>query len=188
MKIEGVDLRPGNVIQHEGRLWVVVKTQHVQPGKGGAFMQVELKSLREGTKKNERFRSSQSVERVFLDEQDFRFLYADHSGYVFMNPESYEQITVEEGLFSAPAAFLEEEMVVSIALHEGAPVWVKLPTQAVLEIEECEPSLKGQTATSSYKPAKMTNGLRVMVPPHASQGMKIVVNTEDSTYCERYKE
>ena len=187
MKVEGNDLRPGFVIEHEGRLWVITKTQHTQPGKGGAYMQVEMKGLKDNMKKNERFRSSESVEKVFLEEKAVDYLYRDADEYIFMDPTSYEQITVQEECFNAPAAFLEEGMRVTLGLYEGTPMWLKLPAQVVVEVDEVEPSLKGQTVTSSYKPAVLTNGLKVMVPTHVDNGMKIVVATEDSRYIERYK-
>ncbi len=188
MKVNGNAIRIGNVINHEGRLWVVVKTQHVQPGKGGAYMQAELKALIEGTKTNVRFRSSEQVERVFLDEFPYQYLYEDGDNLVFMDQATYDQITLSKDFVGDATAFLQDGMVVNVSSYEGKPISIQLPDTVVLTITEAEPVVKGQTASSSYKPAILENGLRIMVPPHIESGMRVVVNTGDSTYVERAKD
>lgn len=187
MKIDGNAIRPGNVIEHQGRLWRAVKVQHVKPGKGGAFMQVELKDIREGTKLNERFRASETVERVRLDEKSYQFLFAEGDEVTLMDVESYDQITVSKDMIGEPAAFLQDGMMVTVMSYEGEPISVALPETVVMEVIEADAVVKGQTASSSYKPAVLENSQRVMVPPHIGAGTKIVVNTADGTYSERAK-
>lgn len=189
MKITGNSIRPGYLITHQNRLWVAVKTQHTQPGKGGAYLQVELKDIKTGTKLNERFRSSEAVERVRLDESTYQFLYAEKGEYAFMDQETFEQLQLsKETIGEDKIQFLQEGMNVQILLHEGAVIGINLPDTVVLEVVEADPVIKGQTATSSYKPALLANGLRVQVPPHIEAGARIVLNTEDMTYVERAKE
>lgn len=188
MKIDGNAIRPDYVIQHQGRLWLAVKTQHTQPGKGGAYMQVELKDLQSGTKLNERFRAGESVERVRLDETPYQFLFANGDDFTFMNQETFDQVTVAKSVIGEPALFLQEGMVVIISSYEGNIIRISLPKTVIMAIVEADPVVKGQTASSSYKPALLENGVRVMVPPHIAKGTKIVVNTEDGTYVERAKE
>ena len=187
MKIDGVTIRKGNVLMHKGeRLWVVVKTQHTQPGKGGAYMQVEMKDIRDGTKLNERFRSDEKVERVRLDQQDYQYLYADEDLLHFMDQESYEQITLNSSLVDEKQlAFLQDGMVVKIESYEGDPLSVELPQQITLEITEADAVVKGQTASSSYKPAVLENGVDILVPPHITAGTKVVVSTETGEYVGR---
>jgi len=185
MKINGNEIRPGNIIQHKGGLWVAVKTQHVKPGKGGAFAQVELKNIIEGTKLNERFRSSETVERVRLDQKSFQFLFADGEMLTFMDLENYEQIELSNDFVGERAAFLQDGMQVDLELYEERPISIALPEHVTLEITETEPTVKGQTATSSYKPAILENGVRVMVPPFVSLGEKIIVDTNDISYVRR---
>ena len=185
MKINGNAVRPGNVIEHKGGLWVAVKIQHTQPGKGGAYLQVELKNLRDGTKLNERFRASESVERVRLEQKPHQFLYEDGELLTFMDTSNYEQVSISKDMVGERAAFLQDGMDVEIEFHEESPLTVILPEQVTLEITETEPTVKGQTAASSYKPAILENGLRVMVPPFCGTGEKIVVNTETSEYLKR---
>lgn len=185
MKINGNEIRPGNVIQHKDGLWVAVKTQHVKPGKGGAFAQVELKNLVDGTKLNERFRSSETVERVRLEQKDYQYLYADGDMLTFMDSETYDQIQLPTEFVGDRAAYLQDGMIVTVESFEGRPLTVSLPEQVTLEITETEPTVKGQTAASSYKPAILENGLRVMVPPFVTTGERIVVDTNESTYVRR---
>ncbi|WP_259782769.1 elongation factor P [Aestuariispira ectoiniformans] len=188
MKIDGNAIRPGNVIEHNGRLWRAVKTQHVKPGKGGAFLQVELKDIRDGTKLNERFRSSETIERVRLEQKDYQFLFADGEDYTFMDQETYDQITLNVDLVGEEQAkFLQDGMVVTIESFEEEPISVMLPDTVVMEVVEADAVVKGQTASSSYKPAVVDNGVRVMVPPYIETGTKIVVNTADATFVERFK-
>jgi elongation factor P len=188
MKINGNSIRPGNIIEHQGRLWRAVKTQHTQPGKGGAYLQVELKDIRDGTKLNERFRSSETVERVRLDEHPYQFLFASGDEYTFMDQNTFEQIALNGDLIGEPAAFLQEGMIVTLESYEGSPISIELPETVVMTIVEADAVVKGQTASSSYKPAKLENGVRVMVPPHIESGTRIVVNTADATYVERAKD
>ena len=185
MKISGNEIRIGNVIEHNGGLWRAVKTFHTMPGKGGAFLQVELRNLRDGTKLNERFRSAETVERVSLDQRDFQFLYENGDFLTFMDLETYEQIDIPRDLVGEVAVYLQDGMKVLVESFEGEPIGVSLPDTVVLEVVETEPTVKGQTATSSYKPAKMSNGVRVMVPPFIGNGDRLIVNTADSTYVKR---
>ena len=185
MKINGNEIRPGNVIQHKGGLWAAVKTQAVKPGKGGAFNQVELKNLIDGTKLNERFRASETVERVRLEQKDHQFLYAEGDMMVFMDLESYEQIELERDFIGERAVFLQDNMNVVVESHEGKPIGVSLPDQVTLEVTEAEPVVKGQTAASSNKPAILENGMRVMVPPFIGVGEKVVIDTNEMIYLRR---
>jgi len=185
MKINGNEVRPGYVIQHKGGLWAAVKCQAVKPGKGGAFNQVELKNLIDGTKLNERFRASETVERVRLEQKDYQFLYAQGDQLVFMDLDTYEQLEIDRDFIGDRAAFLQDGMAVTVESHEGRPLGVTLPDQVTLAVVEAEPVVKGQTASSSYKPAMLENGVRVMVPPFISIGEKIVVDTNELTYVRR---
>ncbi|MFL6723215.1 MAG: elongation factor P [Sphingomicrobium sp.] len=185
MKISGVDIRPGNIIEYERGIWRAVKIQHTQPGKGGAYMQVEMKNLIDGRKTNVRFRSAETVERVRLDTKDFQFLYHDGDQLVFMDKDSYEQVQLPEDLIGEPAAFLQDGMDVVMELHEERPISVQLPDTVEATIVEADAVVKGQTASSSYKPAMLDNGVRVMVPPHISAGTKIVVDVYEKTYVRR---
>jgi elongation factor P len=185
MKISGVDIRPGNIIEYERGIWRAVKIQHTQPGKGGAYMQVEMKNLIDGRKTNVRFRSAETVERVRLDTKDFQFLYHDGDQLVFMDKDTYEQVQLPEDLIGDPAAFLQDGMDVVMELHEERPISVQLPDTVEATIVEADAVVKGQTASSSYKPAMLDNGVRVMVPPHISAGTKIVVDVYEKTYVRR---
>ncbi len=185
MKINGNAIRPGNVVEHKGGLWVAVKIQHTQPGKGGAYLQVELKNLRDGSKLNERFRASESVEKVRLEQKDHQFLFEDGDFLTFMDTATYDQVSINKELIGERAAFLQDGMEVVIEFHEDSALSVILPESITLEITETEPTVKGQTAASSYKPAILENGVRVMVPPFCESGEKIVVNSETSEYVKR---
>jgi elongation factor P len=188
MKINAIEIKPGNVLEHSGKLWLVLKRELVQPGKGGAFAQVEMRDLRGGNKTIERFRTQETVERVRLDEKDMQFLYMEGTHATFMDNESYEQLTVDRELIGEPADFLQEGMICTIQLYEGSPLGVELPQTVVMEVVEADPVVKGQTASSSYKPGKLENGRRVMIPPHIEAGTRIVINTADGTYVERAKD
>ena len=188
MKINGNAIRPGNVIEHKNRLWRAIKIQHTQPGKGGAYLQVELKDIRDGTKLNERFRASEDVEKVRLDQKAYQFLFADGDMLTLMDNETYEQIMVNSDLVGEPIAFLQDGMTVTVEGYEGAPISVALPETVVMEITEADAVVKGQTASSSYKPAVLENGVRTLVPPHIESGTRIVVNTADASYVERAKD
>jgi elongation factor P len=185
MKINGNEIKPGNVIEHDGGLWVAVKTMAVKPGKGGAFNQVELKNLINGTKLNERFRSSETVEKVRLEQKDFTFLYEEGNSLVFMDKESYEQLQLEKDFVGERAAFLQDGMTVTVELHEERPIGIRLPEQVTLAIVEADPVVKGQTAASSYKPATLENGVRILVPPFIASGERVVVDTTEVTYLRR---
>ncbi len=189
MKINGNAIRPGYVIELRGRLWRAVRIQHTQPGKGGAYLQVELKDIRDGTKLNERFRSSESVERVRLHQRPHQFLYADGDMYTFMDNETFEQATLPRGVVDeAQRPFLQEGMTVQMESHEGEAIGAMLPDTVVLRVVEADAVVKGQTASSSFKPAILENGIRVMVPPHIETGVRVVVNTGEATYVERAKD
>jgi len=185
MKISGNEIRPGNVIQHKDALWVAVRTQHVKPGKGPAYAQVELKNAIDGTKLNERFRSSETVERVRLEQKDYQFLYADGDMLTFMDMDTYDQMALPRDFLEERAAFLQDGMKVTVESHEGKPIGITLPDQVTLEVVEAEPVVKGQTAASSYKPAKLENGVRVMVPPFIGVGERVVVDTNELSYVRR---
>ena len=184
-KINGNEIRPGNVIEHDGGLWVAVKTNAVKPGKGGAYNQVELKNLINGTKLNERFRAAETVEKVRLEQKDFTFLYEQGEALVFMDQESYEQLELDKDFVGERAAFLQDGMTVTVELYEEKPIGISLPDQVTLEVSEADPVVKGQTAASSYKPAVLENGVRVMVPPFISTGERIIVDTNELTYIRR---
>jgi elongation factor P len=182
MKISGVDIRPGNILEYEGGIWKVAKIQHTQPGKGGAYMQVEMKNLQDGRKTNVRFRSADTVERVRLDTKDYQFLYEDGDQLVFMDQDTYEQITLPSDLLGDAKAFLQDGMQVMLELWDEKPISVELPAQVEAMIVEADAVVKGQTASSSYKPAILDNGVRIMVPPHIESGTRIVVDVYEQAY------
>ena len=185
MKISGVDIRSGNIIEYEGGIWRAVKIQHTQPGKGGAYMQVEMKNLVDGRKNNVRFRSAETVERIRLDTKDFQYLYHDGDMLVFMDKDTYEQVSLPEDLIGEPAAFLQDGMDVVMELYNERPISVQLPDQIEATIVEADAVVKGQTASSSYKPAVLDNVVRVMVPPHIASGTRIVVDPYTQEYVRR---
>lgn len=185
MKISGNSIRPGNVIEHKGGLWRAVKTQHTMPGKGGAFMQVELRNLRDGGKLNERFRASENVERVRLEQREHQYIFGDGDSFTFMDNETFDQIELASDLIGEQAAYLQEGMTVSIESYEGATLAITLPEQVTLEVTETEPVVKGQTAANSFKPALLENGSRTAVPPFVGVGDRVIVSTEDGSYVKR---
>ncbi|MBL1240695.1 MAG: elongation factor P [OCS116 cluster bacterium] len=185
MKINGNEIRIGNIIEYKNDLFVAVKTQAVKPGKGGAFAQVELKSITCGTKLNERFRSSETVERVRLEQDDYTFLYAEGDMLVFMHVESYEQIELDTEFVGDRAKFLQDGMRVVVESYDEKPIGIKLPDQVTLRIADTEPVVKGQTAANSFKPATLENGVRVTVPPFIKIDEMIVVDTNELTYLRR---
>ena len=187
MKISGNELKVGMLIEHNGKLYDVCKLQHVKPGKGGAYMQAELKEIKTGTKLNERFRSDEALERVRLDEEECQLLFRDADVFTFMNMLTFEQIQIHKNLIGAGACFLQDNMVVKISMYNGEIIGVVLPDTVVLEVTEADAVVKKQTATSSYKSAILENGIRILVPPHIESGTKIVVNTSDASYVERAK-
>ena len=184
-KINGNEIRPGNVLEHDGGLWVAVKVDHVKPGKGGAFAQVELRNLRNGSKLNERFRSADKVERVRLEQKDQQFLYEDAGMLVFMDTETYEQVQVSADLLGERRPFLQDGMTIVVEFYEEEALNATLPQKVTCKVVETEPVVKGQTAANSFKPAIMDNGVKVMVPPFIAQGEDIVINTESMEYSER---
>lgn len=185
MKINGNEIRPGNVIEHDGGLWAAVKTNAVKPGKGGAYNQVELKNLVTGTKLNERFRAAETVERVRLEQKDFSFLYEQGESLIFMDTETYEQLELLKDFVGDRAAFLQDGMMVTVELYEEKPIGIRLPDQVTLAIVEADPVVKGQTAASSYKPAILENGVRILVPPFIASGERVIVDTSELTYISR---
>ena len=185
MKMSGVDIRPGNIIEYENGLWKAVKIQHTQPGKGGAYMQVELKNIEDGRKTNVRFRSAETVEKVRLDTKDYQYLFADGEELTFMDKETFEQVVVQRDLIGDQAAFLTDGMDVILETHEERPISVQLPQHVEADIAEADAVVKGQTASSSYKPAVLDNGVKIMVPPHIAAGTRVIVDTTDFTYVKR---
>jgi elongation factor P len=185
MKINGNEIRPVNVIEHNNSLWVAVKTQAVKPGKGPAYNQVELKNLINGSKLNERFRSSETVEKVRLEQRDYQFLYTQDDMLVFMDTGTYEQMELPKEFVGERAAFLQDSMMVVVEQHEGRPIGISLPDQVTLMVTEADPVVKGQTAASSYKPAILENGVRIMVPPFVTAGEKVIVDTNELAYIRR---
>ena len=187
MKQQANLIRAGQVIEHDGRRWTVLKQQIISPGKGGAFIQVEMRDLKTGNKTNERWRTADTVERLMTEEKEYTFSYIDGTNLVLMDGETYEQAMIPQDLLGDQVAFLQDNMPVTVDLVEGDPVAIHLPASVTLEVVEADPVVKGQTASSSYKPAKLSNGVKTMVPPFIESGERIVVRTEDSSYVERAK-
>ena len=187
MKISGNEIKPGMLLEHKDDLWEVLKTQHVKPGKGGAFNQVEMKSVNRGTKLNERFRSSDTVERALLDEKKFNFLYEDENNCHFMDQTNFEQIQINKKILGEKSKLLKENMEVSVQFHEEEPLSVDLPSSVELKIETTDAAIKGQTASSSYKPATLENGIKIMVPPFINADDKIILDTRTLEYIKKIK-
>ena len=185
MKLYASEIRVGMLIEYKNDLWQVLKTQHVKPGKGGAFAQVEMKSVNKNTKLNERFRSSESVEKASLDETKFNYLYEDETDYHFMNPKSYEQINIKKAIVGDKGKMLTENLEVSISFYNEEPLTVELPNQVTCTIEATDIALKGQTVSSSYKPATLDNGINIQVPPFIDSGDKIIVDTRTMEYIKK---
>ena len=185
MKQQANLIRAGQVLEHDGRRWTVLKQQIITPGKGGAFIQVEMRDLKTGNKTNERWRTADTVERLQTDNKDFTYSYTDGENLVLMDPETFEQTMVPVAILGEQAPFLQDNMTVDVDLVEGEPVGIHLPPTVILEVTEADPVVKGQTATSSYKPAKLSNGVKTTVPPFIETGERIVVKTEDGSYVER---
>ena len=184
-KINGNEIRPGYVLEHNGGLWIAVKTDHVKPGKGGAFAQVELRNLRNGSKLNERFRSADKVERVRLEQRQQQFLYSEGGKLVFMDTETFEQVEIPEDILGARRPFLQDGMTVTVEFHGAEALNATLPQKVLCKVVDTEPVVKGQTAANSFKPATLENGIKVMVPPFIGQDEMILVNTETMEYSER---
>jgi len=185
MKLYASEIRVGMLIEYKDDLWQVLKTQHVKPGKGGAFAQVEMKSVNKNTKLNERFRSSESIEKASLDEIKFNYLYGDESDYYFMNPKSYEQINIKKETVGEKGRLLTENLEVSISFYNEKPLTVELPNQVTSIVETTDVALKGQTVSSSYKPATLDNGINIQVPPFIESGDKIIVDTRTMEYIKK---
>ena len=185
MKILGNEIKPGMIIEHKDNLWSVLKTQHVKPGKGGAFNQVELKSIQKGTKLNERFRSSDTIERTVLDEKKFSFLYEDENNCHFMDQINFEQIQINKSLLGKKSKLLKENMEVNVQFYNDQALSIDLPSSVELKIESTDAAIKGQTASSSYKPATLENGIKIMVPPFINSDDKIVLDTRTLEYIKK---
>ena len=185
MKINAGEIRVGMLLEYKGDLWQVLKTQHVKPGKGGAFAQVEMKSVNKNTKVNERFRSSETVEKASLEEINYNFLYEDENNYFFMEPKSFEQIEIKKNLVGEKGKLLIENLEVSVSFHNDIPISVDLPNQVTCKIKTTDVALKGQTVSSSYKPATLENGLNIQVPPFIESGDDIVIDTRNLEYIKK---
>jgi len=185
MKINAGEIRVGMLIEHKNDLWQVLKTQHVKPGKGGAFAQVEMKSVNKDTKLNERFRSSETVEKASLDEIKYNFLYEDENNYFFMEPKSFEQIEIKKEVVGEKGKLLTENLEVSVSFHNEIAISVDLPNQVTCKIETTDAALKGQTVSSSYKPAVLNNGLNIQVPPFIESGDNVIVDTRNLEYVKK---
>ena len=187
MKVNGNNLKAGMIVSHKGGMWKVISPQSVKPGKGGAFAQVELKNLKDSSKLNERFRSSEVVERLYVETKSFQYSYNDGDTYHFMDTNTYEQISLDKSIISELNIFLQDNMVVSIEFIESKPVSIKLPEHIIEEVTDTEAVIKGQTAASSFKPAILSNGYKIMVPPHIENGTRIVISTTNFLYVEKAK-
>lgn len=188
VKVIASSLRKGNVVDKDGRLYVILFAENIHPGKGTPVTQLDMRRIGDGVKVSERYRTTEQVERAYVEEREHTFLYSDGEGFHFMNPESYDQVAVSESVVGDMAPYLQEGMAVQVALHNGIAISLTLPQRAIFEVVETEPVTKGQTASSSYKPAVLSNGVRTTVPPHISAGTRVVVMTEDGSYVERAKD
>lgn len=188
VKVIASTLRKGNVVEKDGKLYVILTAENIHPGKGTPVTQLDMRRITDGVKVSERYRTTEQVERAFVEDRDHTFLYQDGEGYHFMNPESYEQIAVPEDVIGDSAPYLQEGMTVSLSTHNGVPLTIELPQRMTFEIVETEPVTKGQTASSSYKPAILSNGVKTSVPPHITTGTRVVIMTADGSYVERAKD
>ncbi len=185
MKINASEIRVGMLLEYKDDLWQVLKTQHVKPGKGGAFAQVEMKSINRNTKLNERFRSSETIEKASLEETNFNFLYEDEDKYFFMDPKSFEQIEIKKKIVGEKGKLLTENLMVTVSFYNETPISVDLPNQVTCKIETTDVALKGQTVSSSYKPATLNNGLNIQVPPFIESGDSVVIDTRNLEYIKK---
>ena len=185
MKINAGEIRVGMLLEYKNDLWQVLKTQHVKPGKGGAFAQVEMKSVGKNTKLNERFRSSETVEKASLEETDFNYLYDDEANYIFMNPKTFDQIEIKKDIVGEKGKLMTESLEVKVSFHHESPISVELPNQVNCKIETTDVALKGQTVSSSYKPATLDNGLNIQVPPFIDSGDEVIVDTRTLEYIKK---
>ena len=185
MKINAGEIRVGMLLEYKNDLWQVLKTQHVKPGKGGAFAQVEMKSVGKNTKLNERFRSSETVEKASLEETKFNYLYDDENNYIFMDPKTFEQIEIKKDIIGEKGKLMTENLEVSVSFYNESPISVELPNQVICKIETTDVALKGQTVSSSYKPATLDNGLNIQVPPFIDSGDEVIVDTRTLEYIKK---
>jgi elongation factor P len=188
VKVIASSVRKGNVLEVDGKLCIVMKAENIHPGKGTPVTHLDMRRISDGVKITERYRTTDQLERAYLEDKTYNYLYEDDIGFNFMEPETFEQITVSRDIIGEQAVYLQENMAVNLSLHEGVPVSAELPQRVVFEVQEADPVVKGQTASSSYKPAVLSNGQRVMVPPHITAGTRVVIMTEDGSYVERAKE
>jgi elongation factor P len=188
VKVIASAVRKGNVLDVDGKLCVVMKAENIHPGKGTPVTHLDMRRIADGVKITERYRTTDQLERAFLEEKTYNYLYEDDMGFVVMEPETYDQITIPKDIIGEQSVYLQENMPIQLSLHEGVPVSAEIPARVTLEVVEADPVVKGQTASSSYKPAVLSNGLRVMVPPHIVAGTRVVVMTADATYVERAKD
>ena len=188
MKVIASSLRKGNVVEVDGKLYVIVTAENIHPGKGTPVTQLDMRRISDGVKVSERYRTTEQVERAFVEDREHTYLYNDAEGFHFMNPETYDQVAVPKDIIGDQAPYLQEGMAVMLSTHNGVPIAIELPQRVTLEIVETEPTVKGQTASSSYKPAVLSNGVRTMVPPHVATGTRVVIMTADGSYVERAKD
>lgn len=188
MKVAASSLRKGSVVDMEGRLYVVLTAENIHPGKGTPVTQLNMRRISDGVKVSERWRTTEQVERAFVEERNHTFLYQDGEGFHFMNPENYDQLVATPDVVGDSAAYLQDGMTVTLSTHEGVPIAMELPRLVTLEVVETEPAVKNQTASSSYKPAILSNGVRTLVPPYLTAGTRVVILTEDGSYQERAKD
>jgi elongation factor P len=188
VKVIASSLRKGNMVELDGRLYVVLTAENIHPGKGVPVTQLDMRRLSDGVKSSQRYKTTDQVERAHVEDREHQFLYQDGDGFHFMNMENYDQVAVQEDIIGDAAAYLQPEMKVRLSMHDTTPVAIELPQRVTLEVAETEPTTKGQTASSSYKPAVLSNGVRTTVPPHIAPGARIVVSTEDGSYVERAKD
>ena len=188
VKVIASSVRKGNVLDVGGKLCVVMKAENIHPGKGTPVTHLDMRRISDGVKITERYRTTDQVERAYLEDKTYNYMFEDDMGFHFMEPETFEQIQVPKDIIGDQSVYLQENMPISLSLHEGVPISAELPARVTLEIVEADPVVKGQTASSSYKPAVLSNGQRVMVPPHISAGTRVVVMTEDGSYVERAKD
>ena len=188
MKVIASTLRKGNVVDKDGKLYVILTVENIHPGKGTPVTQLDMRRITDGVKVSERYRTTESVERAFVEDREHTFLYEDGEGFHFMNPENYDQVAIPKDVVGSAAPYLQEGMAVMVSTHNGVALTLELPQRVVLEVTETEPAIKGQTASSSYKPAILSNGVRTAVPPHIAVGTRVVIMTEDGSYVERAKD
>jgi len=188
VKVIASSVRKGNVLEVDGRLCVVMKAENIHPGKGTPVTHLDMRRISDGVKITERYRTTDQVERAYLEDKTYNYLYEDDMAFHFMEPETFEQIAVPKDIIGDQSVYLQENMAVNLSLHDGVPIAIELPQRVTFEIVEADPVVKGQTASSSYKPAKLSNGQRVMVPPHIGAGTRVVIMTEDGSYVERAKD